>query len=129
MRAPTSGNQHDPGAARPKRAMRVSYLVIALAIAAVVAAAALFEWSGVGPPEQPPITDRPIATNPPLPTCIGLQGRELERCQVLKQVRPGDYEKGAPDQETDASFNSARAKRGTGIEGVSSAGITADPPN
>lgn len=129
MRAPENCNQRDAGVARPKRAIRASHLVIAIAIGALLAAAALFELSGVGPPEQPPISDRPIATDPPLPTCIGLEGRELQHCQVLKQVRPGEYEKGAPDEETDASFNSARAKRGVGIEGASSAGITADPPN
>lgn len=48
--------------------------------------------------------------------CNGMRGEELERC-VEAQAR-----------ETGSSTSSGRARRGTGIEGVTSGGTTIDPP-
>lgn len=129
MSAPEHRTNESSGVARAKRSMRGSHLLIALAIGALAVGAVLFQISDIGPADQPPITRRSISTDPPLPACIGLEGRELDRCQILKQVRPGEYEKGPAQEETDASFNSARAARGVGVEGGSSAETTLDPRN
>ena len=61
--------------------------------------------------------------------CAGLTGDTLERCrlQVWYSSEPRDYEKG-PSKEIDASATGARAARGSGVEGLTSSGVTTAPP-
>lgn len=119
--------EHNVGSTRAKRSTQ--YFLIALAISVMVLSAIVFTLSDMGPPKQSPTAARALGLpDRSLPPCAGLTGRELERCHVLKQVRPGEYAK-TQDRNIDASSNSARTARGSGVEGASSAGNTLEPQN
>ena len=107
---------------------RVLIVIFALVVAALAALLYVLQAPGLQTEASSPGVAAPPATAEP-PQCVGLAGDALERCrlQVWYASEPRDYEKG-PSPEIDASATGARAARGSGVEGVTSSGVTTAPP-
>jgi len=115
----------EEGIARDKRWMRAEHVVLIASLAVLVLGALAFVFIAPDSLNNKEIGLAPTAMS--APPCEGLTGDALERCLVLKQKRPGEYEQGPRDSDIAASSTAARAARGSGVEGVSSAGTTEAP--
>jgi hypothetical protein len=82
---------------RAKRAMHWSHMLIVLAVCAMLVAALVFELTDMGPPPRTALEDGAVAVDKSTP-CGDLSGRKLERCEVLHQKQPREYNAQSADR-------------------------------